>query len=573
MKKPLVEVQDLKMHFPVRKGVLQTVVGHVRAVDGVSFSIEKGETLGLVGESGCGKTTVGRTMLMLYEPTGGSVKFDGEDVTRRLAHNKWYPVATGVATFAAFAAAIVSLVWTPFASISLALIPFIISVLAMSLIVWSSINTRAQKAGDETAHRFPRLSDAILAWVFFGVAMAIITLAFAWSAMFGLSDEQKEAAAQLDEIREVFQTSDADNDDELTKAEVAAALTALDEDPEDAKISKAIGESFEEESTVDLGAFRDLVFVVAGKRGPVNPWGTTAFFLWITTIVLFVVEGLRWYEAEFAELKELRSDVQIVFQDPYSSLNPRMTVQSIVEEGLVIHGKGNARERREKVRDILTKVGLDPEYMNRYPHEFSGGQRQRISVARALALEPRFIVLDEPISALDVSIQAQIINLLNKLKDEFDLTFLFISHDLSVVEYISDRVAVMYLGEIVELASSDDIYDKPMHPYTIALLSSTPPDSPTDKRNRILLEGDVPSPINPPSGCRFHPRCPLAMDVCKTDNPEPQIFEGHFVRCHAVAEGQDTAAEMQKRAGKTLAELRGEKPVAAPEEGIEISEQ
>jgi oligopeptide/dipeptide ABC transporter ATP-binding protein len=320
MSKPLVEIQNLKKYFPVRKGLLQSVVGHVKAVDDVSFTINEGETLGLVGESGCGKTTVGRTLLRLYEPTSGRIFFDGRDVT----------------------------------------------------------------------------------------------------------------------------------------------------------------------------------------------------------------------ELSGAPLRNLRRDMQIVFQDPFSSLNPRMTIKSIVEEGLVIHRVGTRKDRLRRVEEVLTRVGLDTSYINRYPHEFSGGQRQRISIARALMLNPRFIVLDEPISALDVSIQSQIINLLNDLKQEFKLTYLFISHDLSVVEYISDRVAVMYLGEIVETATSEQLYKSPLHPYTKALLSSVPSIDPANKQKRMILEGDVPSPINPPSGCRFHPRCPLAMDICKHQDPGPLNIEGHVVRCHAV---------------------------------------
>ncbi|MFO0820797.1 MAG: dipeptide ABC transporter ATP-binding protein [Pirellulales bacterium] len=322
MSTPLLEIRNLKKYFPVRKGLFQSVVGHVHAVDDVSFAIRPGETLGLVGESGCGKTTVGRTLLRLYEPTAGTIHFAGQDVTH-------------------------------------------------------------------------------------------------------------------------------------------------------------------------LGG---------------------------------------------AELRQLRRNMQIVFQDPFSSLNPRMTVRGIIEEGLIIHRLGNKAERLRKVEEILVKVGLDPTYLYRYPHEFSGGQRQRLSIARALALRPQFIVLDEPISALDVSIQSQIINLLTQLKDEFQLTYLFISHDLSVVEYISDRVAVMYLGEIVELATSEQLYRQPRHPYTQALLSSVPSIDPDKRRKRVVLPGDVPSPIKPPSGCRFHPRCPVAIDACRTTAPPLVQIDGHLTRCHLVKE-------------------------------------
>jgi oligopeptide/dipeptide ABC transporter ATP-binding protein len=319
MSEPLLDVQNLKKYFPVRRGVMQRVVGHVKAVEDVSFTIDVGETLGLVGESGCGKTTVGRTLLRLYEPTEGSIRFAGKSIT----------------------------------------------------------------------------------------------------------------------------------------------------------------------------------------------------------------------ELRGAELRALRREMQIVFQDPYSSLNPRMTIRGIVQEGLTVHRLGTRAEQAERVREVLEKVGLDPSYMNRYPHEFSGGQRQRISIARALVMNPAFIILDEPISALDVSIQSQIVNLLNDLRDEFQLTYLFISHDLSVVEYISDRVAVMYLGEIVETAKSEELYSNPLHPYTQALLSSIPAMDPRAKQERIVLDGDVPSPINPPSGCMFHPRCPVAMEHCRTVPPKPiTIGENHVVSCH-----------------------------------------
>ncbi|MDX1963092.1 MAG: ATP-binding cassette domain-containing protein [Pirellulales bacterium] len=322
MTEPLLTVNDLRVHFPIRRGVLQTTAGHVRAVDGVTFAIKPGETLGLVGESGCGKTTTGRAILRLIPPTGGQVVFQGRDLTN-------------------------------------------------------------------------------------------------------------------------------------------------------------------------------------------------------------LPEG---------ELRALRSEMQIVFQDPYSSLNPRHTVRGIVEEGLILHENHPPEKRLEIVKQTLSRVGLDPEYLTRYPHEFSGGQRQRISLARALAVKPKFLVLDEPISALDVSIQAQVVNLLVELKQQLGLTYLFISHDLSMVEYISDRVAVMYLGQIVELAPSAELYRAALHPYTHALLSAIPRVRAEPGQERIPLTGDVPSPANPPRGCRFHPRCPLANERCQTEEPYLLNLGDHQYRCHRVEE-------------------------------------
>ncbi len=235
-------------------------------------------------------------------------------------------------------------------------------------------------------------------------------------------------------------------------------------------------------------------------------------------------------------MRELRRELQIIFQDPYSSLNPRKTVRKIVEEPLIIHGIGDRKERKERVKELLRVVGLRQEYMNRYPHEFSGGQRQRIGIARALSLNPKLIIADEPVSALDVSVQAQIINLLNSLQEDFGLTYLFIAHDLSVVEYVSDRVAVMYLGRIVELASSRTLYNDAKHPYTEALLSAVPVPDPRREKKRIILEGDPPNPITPPSGCYFHTRCRYRMSICEGEYPPfKEITPGHSVACHLVA--------------------------------------
>jgi oligopeptide transport system ATP-binding protein len=242
-------------------------------------------------------------------------------------------------------------------------------------------------------------------------------------------------------------------------------------------------------------------------------------------------------ELKGEQLRQARRNMQMIFQDPYASLNPRMTVGKIISEPLDVHNIGNRRERIERVHELLELVGMSPHFVNRFPHEFSGGQRQRIGVARALALQPDFMVLDEPISALDVSIQAQVVNLLEELQEKFRLTYLFIAHDLSMVRHISDRTAVMYLGKIVELAPRDELYSHPLHPYTQALLSAVPIPDPIKERKRqgIILEGNVPSPVNPPKGCRFNTRCPVAIDICKKEEPEwREISTDHWVACHIV---------------------------------------
>lgn len=265
--------------------------------------------------------------------------------------------------------------------------------------------------------------------------------------------------------------------------------------------------------------------------------GRTILQLYRPTAGDVYFQGKDLAKLQGEELRKMRRHMQMIFQDPYASLNPRMTVGDIIGEPLEVHNIAKGKERKERVQELLQIVGLNPYFINRYPHEFSGGQRQRIGVARALAVNPDFIVCDEPISALDVSIQAQIINLLEELQQKFNLTYLFIAHDLSVVRHISDRVAVMYLGKIVELTDRTSLYSNPLHPYTKALLSAVPIPDPVveEKRERIILVGYVPSPVNPPSGCRFHTRCPLAIDICKRVDPEfRDVGNNHWVACHVV---------------------------------------
>ncbi|HEY9898847.1 MAG TPA: dipeptide ABC transporter ATP-binding protein [Pantanalinema sp.] len=246
-------------------------------------------------------------------------------------------------------------------------------------------------------------------------------------------------------------------------------------------------------------------------------------------------EGREVTSLKPSELRALRREMQFVFQNPYASLDPRMTIGESIAEPLRVHGLMKGAELNKRVKELLDRVGLNPMYSERYPHEFSGGQRQRIGIARALAINPKFIILDEPVSALDVSVQAQVLNLLDDLQAEFGLTYLFIAHNLATVEHISDRVAVMYLGKMVELASAEDLYSNPKHPYTQALLSAVPMPDPTVRKERIILQGDIPSPVNPPSGCRFHTRCPYATDLCKTSDPAFNDVGGeHFVACHLV---------------------------------------
>ncbi|ACT04434.1 MULTISPECIES: ABC transporter ATP-binding protein [unclassified Paenibacillus] len=288
---------------------------------------------------------------------------------------------------------------------------------------------------------------------------------------------------------------------------------------------------------IDFSIAKGETVGVVGESGcGKSTAGRTILRLYEPTSGNVTFNGEDIYKMKGAKLKQMRRDMQMIFQDPYASLNPRMTITDVIGEALDIHGLvGSRAERKRRVEDLLDLVGLNPDHATRYPHEFSGGQRQRIGIARALAVDPKFIIADEPISALDVSIQAQVVNLMQDLQRKMGLTYLFIAHDLSMVKHISDRVAVMYLGKIVELAESSELYSSPAHPYTRALLSANPiPDPEIEAtRERIVLAGDLPSPINPPAGCQFHTRCPMATDKCKTVEPKlVEVKKGHFASCH-----------------------------------------
>ena len=512
----LLSITNLKKYFPIAKSsIFQKEQLYVRANEEITIDIQNGETFGLVGESGCGKSTLGRTILQLYNQTAGSTIYYGctldefvpayvtktmRNATKMIAHY------TKLQAKAAAAAA------------------------------------ECDEAGENATsyqHQKKNLSAAEAETAFQNVVKIL--------GGFAALDDPREGVALLLKKFEVnIKISKLNNqirtlDGEIAFYEAIAKELAADDTVKnpDAKIAKAEKKAAayrakkEKLDPVMQKLSAQLAEADAEVRACKAKYADNAKF---QEYEAMLDNGVDLSRLKYSEMRVLRKDIQIIFQDPYSSLNPRMTVGQIIGEGLTTHKffKAGDAQMKDYIIKVMEQCGLQDYMLHRYPHQFSGGQRQRICIARALAVKPKFIVCDECVSALDVSIQSQIINLLEELKEKENLTYLFISHDLSVVRYISDRIGVMYLGNMVELGTAEEIFADPRHPYTVALMSSIPTtDVNALKKERILLEGNIPSPIRPPEGCKFHTRCYMACDKCKrVPPPTTEVSPGHFVTCH-----------------------------------------
>ncbi|MBR6950909.1 MAG: ATP-binding cassette domain-containing protein [Oscillospiraceae bacterium] len=498
-KKVLLRITDLKQWFPLKKRGL-----YVKANDGISLDIYEGEVFGLVGESGCGKSTLGRTLLQLYRQTDGRTMYYGrtlDDITPQY-------VLDTVRQLDKLKAKIVSTEEKQ-------------QHLQKQYDALSEKEQYARHADLMAAKK--EAKDALLnvTNIVGGLLVAddLKPVSRAYENYYGLAQKRRG-------IREKRQVVQAKRDDRAFEGKDCAAL--------DGRLKKMDGEIAAIESQMNAAA-AEIEKLRTGLRG------TPEF----EKYEALKDEGIDLARLTYNEIRLLRQDLQIVFQDPYSSLNPRMTIGQIIGEGLRAHNiflKNNER-MKEHIVKVMEDCGLQAYFLHRFPHQFSGGQRQRISIARALAVEPKFVVCDEAVSALDVSIQSQIINLLQDLKEKQDLTYMFITHDLSVVKYISDRIGVMYLGNMVELATSDDIFAQPLHPYTQALILAIPTTDPDASRELQILEGDIPSPVNPPKGCKFHTRCRYCTEICTQVVPEwRELAPNHFVACHHPVGGAEQEA-------------------------------
>lgn len=501
--KKLLSITNLKKYFPIAKSsIFQKQQYYVKANEDITIDIYEGETLGIVGESGCGKSTLGRVLLQLYEQTAGTTMYYGipraevapKYVLHTLKHAEKYIKKMHDAEVKAKAAAEKADLLGENATFfdlqnkNLAEAEYQTAVAHIAKIL-GGFTVKDTKAGAALLYQQALIEDQIAA----------------------LADRIRDIELQLDET--VDENGERKQLSETKKRKISAKRDSL-----------------VAQRNAKLAQVADISKKVAERKSLHS--GDAEF----AEYEAMLDDGIDLARLKYSEMRHLRKDLQIVFQDPYSSLNPRMTVGQIIEEGLVTHKfyRHGSPKMREHILNVMRQCGLQDYMLFRYPHQFSGGQRQRISIARALAVHPKFVVCDECVSALDVSIQSQIINLLQELKDKENLTYMFISHDLSVVRYISDRICVMYLGNVVELADAATIFEDPRHPYTVALLSSIPTTDPESlSKERIILEGNIPSPIKPPSGCKFHTRCYMACEQCKRVPPElAEIEPGHFVACH-----------------------------------------
>ena len=511
----LLSITNLKKYFPVAKrGLLGRKQLYVRANEEISIDIYRGETFGLVGESGCGKSTFGRVVLQLYSQTAGSTVYYG----RTLA--ELAPAYVGRTLKHAME---------------------MIAVYKKKQQRAHQLETECEAAGDDATffqHQAKNLAVAEAKTAFGNVVKILGGFA-------ALDDPREGAACLLKKYRTDVRIARMKAEIREKEAEVGFCMSQItarqssDSKRADAGLARLKKQAEKRQAQLlrmagELERMQDeLATCVAEIHALKSRYANDPAFAEYEALL---DEGIDLSRLNASEMRMLRKDLQIIFQDPYSSLNPRMTVGQLIGEGLVTHGffKNGSPQMREYILEIMRQCGLQDYMLHRYPHQFSGGQRQRICIARALAVKPQFIVCDECVSALDVSIQSQIINLLEDLKQKEGLTYLFISHDLSVVRYISDRIGVMYLGNLVELGSAEEVFSDPRHPYTVALLSSIPTtDSGSAHRERIILEGSIPSPIRPPEGCKFHTRCYMACEKCKrVPPPFTEVEKGHFAACH-----------------------------------------
>ncbi|MBQ8208500.1 MAG: ATP-binding cassette domain-containing protein [Clostridia bacterium] len=497
----LLSIKNLKKYFPLAKsGMFQKEQLYVKANEDISIDIFEGETFGLVGESGCGKSTLGRVLLQLYEQTAGNSMYYGRTLN--------------------------------------AVAPSYVSDTLKNASAYIAKYQKAEEKARQLTEKCDNLGDNA---TFFDLQEKNLALAEAKTALDnvakilgGFTTKDTKAGAELLLERYGYSVRMAKLNEKISDNKLEIEILENDGKPDEGqkKLQKLKAEivALENETKSLDGQIADCDKKIADLKSKYADDEEFARY------EAMLDDGIDLSRLKIEEMRLLRKDLQIIFQDPYSSLNPRMTVGQIIEEGLITHKffKPGSPKMKEYVFKIMQSCGLQNYMYNRYPHQFSGGQRQRICIARALAVKPKFVVCDECVSALDVSIQSQIINLLQDLKEQEKLTYLFISHNLSVVRYVSDRIGVMYLGNMVEVAPTDDIFSDPRHPYTIALLSSIPTTDPESlTKERILLEGNIPSPIKPPSGCKFHTRCYMACDKCKrVPPPLAEVTPGHFVACH-----------------------------------------